>query len=163
MPIQYGYNSPVIQPTYGYPMMPAQSFAQAPVTMAPQPITGRNNYMIQVDGEMAAKAWQTPPDMKPGDVIPLWDADGVHVYFKSLDGYGRLNPTRKAKIIFEDEAQALPEGSSGAMQSAEPAGYVSKSDFESFRNEVRQMLNGIRQNGRNSQPSNPPRGGSENA
>ena len=100
MPIQYGYNSPVVQPTYGYPMMPAQSFAQAPVTMAPQPVVGRNNYMIQVDGEMAAKAWQTPPDMKPGDVI-------------------------------------------------------SKSDFESFRNEIRQMLSGDRQNGRRIQNNRP--------
>ena len=163
MPIQYGYNSPVIQPTYGYPVMPAQSFAQAPVAMAPQPVVGRNNYMIQVDGEMAAKAWQTPPDMKPGDVIPLWDADGMHVYFKSLDGYGRLNPTRKAKIVFEEEVQALPENTSGATRTMDPAQYVSKSDFDSFRNEVRQMLSGNRQNGRNPQQNNPPRGGSENA
>lgn len=170
MPIQYGYNSPVIQPTYGYPIVPAQSFAQAPVAMAPQPIMGRNSYMIQVDGEMAAKAWQTPPDMKPGDVIPLWDADGMHVYFKSLDGYGRLNPTRKARIVFEEETSALPEGSSGATQQQESVNgsgqYVSKAEFDSLRNDIasiRQMLSANRQNGRNSGMNNAPmnKGGNE--
>lgn len=170
MPIQYGYNSPVIQPTYGYSMMPAQSFAQAPVAMAPQPVMGRNSYMIQVDGEMAAKAWQTPPDMKPGDVIPLWDADGIHVYFKSLDGYGRLNPTRRARIIFEDEAPALPENTSGAVSRQEtmpnPGQYASKEDLDMLRNDIagiRQMLSANRQNGRNSGMNNAPmnKGGSE--
>lgn len=168
MALPYGYNPPITQTPYGYaPQVPMQSFAPAPMqpvmSMAPQPMMGRNAYMIQVDGEMAAKAWQVPPDMKPGDVIPLWDADGVHVYFKSLDGYGRLNPTRKARIVFEDEAPALPEGTSGASQPAEQPNYVSKSDFDSFRNEIRQMMNANRQNGRNSGQNNPQRGGSENA
>lgn len=69
MPIPYGYNMPISQ-------APLQYYAPAPMQAAP-PVTGRNNYMIQVDGEMAAKAWQCPPEMKPGDVIPLWDADGI--------------------------------------------------------------------------------------
>lgn len=163
---QYGFNMPIPPlPGYGY-QAPAASYGVAPIQPMPvmaQPM-GRNNYMIQVDGEMAAKAWQTPPEMKPGDVIPLWDADGVHVYFKSLDGYGRLNPTRKARIVFEDETAALPENTSGAMPPQENPNYVSKADFDSFRNEIRQMMSGNRQNGRNNgQPGNPQRGGSENA
>lgn len=163
MPIQYGYNMPVAQTPYGYQPSGLQSYAPAPMPMVPQVMPARNSYMIQVDGEMAAKAWQVPPDMKPGDVIPLWDADGIHVYFKSLDGYGRLNPTRKARIVFEDESPALPEGASGASQPAEQPNYVSKSDFDSFRNEIRQMMNANRQNGRNSGQNSPQRGGSENA
>lgn len=165
MAIQYGYNAPVAQTPYGYQQAPLAYYTPAPaVQMAPPPMAGRNNYMIQVDGEMAAKAWQMPPEMKPGDVIPLWDADGVHVYFKSLDGYGRLNPTRKARIVFEEETPALPENTSGAMPPQENPNYVSKADFESFRNEIRQMMSGNRQNGRNNGPQgNPQRGGSENA
>lgn len=163
MAIQYGYTAPGPLTPYGYQQSPLQYYAPAPI-QAPQPVMGRNSYMIQVDGEMAAKAWQCPPDMKPGDVIPLWDADGAHVYFKSLDGYGRLNPTRKARIVFEDESPALPEGVSGAAQPQENVDYVSKSDFDSFRNEIRQMMNQNRQNGRNSNPqNNQQRGGSENA
>lgn len=169
MAMPYGYNAPVSQTPYGYAQqMPMQSYAPAPMqpmmAMAPQPVMGRNAYMIQVDGEMAAKAWQMPPEVKPGDVIPLWDADGVHVYFKSLDGYGRLNPTRKARIVFEDETPALPEGNSGAARTEENPNYVSKADFDSFRNEIRQMMSANRQNGRNSgAQNNQQRGGSENA
>lgn len=159
----YGNQQPIMQTPYGYQATPMQPMppVQPVMQMVPQPM--RNNYMIQVDGEMAAKAWQCPPDMKPGDVIPLWDADGVHVYFKSLDGYGRLNPTRKARIIFEEDTPALPEGSSGAMPPQENPNYVSKADFDSFRNEVRQMLSGNRQNGRSQTGTQPQRGGSENA
>lgn len=167
MPIQYGYNMPISQTPYGYQQAPLQYYAPAPMQAAP-PVTGRNNYMIQVDGEMAAKAWQCPPEMKPGDVIPLWDADGVHVYFKSLDGYGRLNPTRKARIIFEDETQALPENASGAAPRQEsamdPNQYVSKAEFDGLKSDIasiRQMLSGNRQNGRNPQNA-PQRGNGEN-
>ena len=155
MPVQYGYSMPMVQTPYGYQQAPMQSYAPAPVVqMAPQPMGGRNAYMIQVDGEMAAKAWQCPPDMKPGDVIPLWDADGTHVYFKSLDGYGRLNPTRRARIVFEDEMQALPENTSGAAPRQNPEGeqYVSRTEFNNLRNDIadiRQMLSGSHQNGRN--------------
>lgn len=169
MAVQYGYNTPIVQAPYGYQPALMQSYAPSPVVpMAPQPIVGRNAYMIQVDGEMAAKAWQCPPDMKPGDVIPLWDADGMHVYFKSLDGYGRLNPTKKARIVFEDDAQALPENTSGAAPRQEPAmdpnQFVSKAEFDGLKNDIagiRQMLSGNRQNGRTA--SNvPQRGNGEN-
>lgn len=169
MAVQYGYNMPMVQAPYGYQPAPMQSYAPAPVvSMTPQPVVGRNTYMIQVDGEMAAKAWQCPPDMKPGDVIPLWDADGMHVYFKSLDGYGRLNPTRKARIIFEDEPQALPENTSGAASRQEPAmdpnQFVSKAEFDGLKSDIasiRQMLSGNRQNGRNPQNASQ-RGNGEN-
>ena len=123
--------------------------------------------MISVDGEMAAKAWPTPQEMRPGDVIPLWDVDGVHVYFKSLDGYGRLNPTRKARIVFEDEMPALPEGNSGTVRSSYDSDQVvTKQDFDTFRNEVMQALGQNRQNRSNAaqmpvQQAN--KGGRENA
>lgn len=168
MAIQYGYNMPVPQTPYGYQQAPIQYYAPAPVQTAPV-MPARNGYMVQVDGEMAAKAWQCPPDMKPGDVIPLWDADGIHVYFKSLDGYGRLNPTKKARIVFEDEISALPENASGASSrqesSMDPGQFVSKAEFDGLKNDIaniRQMLSGNRQNGRN--PQNvPQRGNGENA
>ena len=110
----------------------------------------RNGWMISVDGEMAAKAWPTPQEMRPGDVIPLWDVDGMHVYFKSLDGYGRLNPTRKARVVFEDSQPSLPEGQSGTAQPnalQNPDRYATKEDFEALKHEIRQMIGGNRQNG----------------
>jgi len=172
------YYGPMNMPVSGtYPVYPAypqqapmsygQPMPMPQVQMAPPPQLNRNGWMISVDGEMAAKAWPTPQEMRPGDVIPLWDVDGVHVYFKSLDGYGRLNPTRKARIVFEDEMPALPEGNSGTVRSSYDSDQVvTKQDFDAFRNEVMQALGQNRQNRSNTaqmpaQQAN--KGGRENA
>lgn len=169
-------NMPVSGTPYGYTMgqgVPATSYqVQMPmpqVQMIPpsQPMMNRNAWMISVDGEMAAKAWPTPQEMRPGDVIPLWDVDGMHVYFKSLDGYGRLNPTRKARIVFEDEMPALPEGNSGAVRTSYDSDQVvTKQDFDAFKNEVMQALGQNRQNRSNATPmpaQQANKGGRENA
>ena len=171
------YYGPMNMPVSGtyptYPIyQPAMSYSPPvqvpPVSMAQAPMLNRNGWMISVDGEMAAKAWPTPQEMRPGDVIPLWDVDGMHVYFKSLDGYGRLNPTRKARIVFEDETPVLPEGSSGAVQPAYNDQMATKQDlasittaFDSFKKEIMQALDQNRQNRSNAgQQTN--RGGREN-
>lgn len=138
------------------PYMPASY--QTPISMTPQPTPAQT--MISVDGEMAARAWQMPAGVAPGTVIPLWDVDMVHVYFKSVDNYGRLNPMRKARIVFEDEPQNLPEGQSGMSGNEQ---YVSKADFDAFRNEMRQMMGGKNQNGSYKQQGRDQRGGSDNA
>ena len=160
----YGYTMGQVVPASGYPGQMPMPMPQ--IQMASPPMINRNGWMISVDGEMAAKAWPTPQEMRPGDVIPLWDVDGVHVYFKSLDGYGRLNPTRKARIVFEDEIQALPEGNSGNSHTSYSDQVVTKQDFDDFRNEVMQVLGQNRQNRSNpagiqNQPVN--KGGRENA
>ena len=153
------YYNPINSQSYGY-AMPAQGY-MAPTYQVPQQ-PAQTPYMIQVDGEMAARAWQMPANLMPGTVIPIWDVDGIHVYFKSVDGYGRLNPTRKARIVFEEE-QNLPEASGNDQISGKTENYITKADFESFRNEVKQMLSGNRQNGSNyRQTGNPQRGGNEN-
>ena len=112
-----------------------------------------NNYWISVDGEMAARAWQMPANLPPNTIIPLWDLDGQHVYFKSTDAYGRINPIRKGKVVFEDEqASRLPSAmNEGQSESCAPAPssisntpdmneYVRKEDFEGLRQEIREML-----------------------
>lgn len=145
-------------PSQGY----AQTAYQMPVSAAPS-----TPYMIQADGEMAARAWQMPANVMPGTVIPIWDVDGIHVYFKSVDNYGRLNPTRKARIVFEDEQQSLTEGQSGNISGTEQ--YITKADFDSFRNEIKQMMSGNRQNGsygnnyRQNGGQSQQKGGNENA
>lgn len=135
----YSAPAPMYSQTYGVPAMPSY---QMPVSTTPA-----TPYMIQVDGEMAARAWQMPANLAPGTVIPIWDVDGIHVYFKSVDAYGRLNPTRKARIVFEDEQQNLPEASGSEQISGKNENYITRSDFDAFRNEVKQMLSGNRQNG----------------
>ena len=121
-----------------------------------------NNYWISVDGEMAARAWQMPANLPPNTIIPLWDLDGQHVYFKSTDAYGRINPIRKGKVVFDDEQQVsrLDSGSQnpvvGQSESCAPAptnvstapdlsGYVRKEDFDGLRQEIQEMLRNQRE------------------
>lgn len=131
------YNSYAVQ----QPTMPMQQSYGMPVG-------NTNSYMTSVDGEMAARAWQPLTPMVPNMVIPLWDLDGVHVYFKSTDAYGHMNPIRKGRVVFEDEQQNLP-GNSGASEShaenpqlrdTPETEYATKEDFEMLRKEIRSMM-----------------------
>lgn len=146
-PVGGAYFTPYVQPQMQVPMSGAQQNPQ---------------YMIQVDGEVAARAWQAPANLPPRTLIPLWDYDGRHVYFKSTDEYGRMNPIRKATVIFEDEQQNLPQGQSGQVQQQQQndngvsgaqsielpdmSRYMTKDDFESFKQDIRSMLTAQAQN-----------------
>ena len=105
-----------------------------------QPSQG-NQWMINVDGEVGAKAWQMPNNLPPNTVIPLFDLDGEHVYFRSVDAYGRMNPLRKGRVIFEEETKVLPQGQSGAGEpiQVDVDKYVTKEDFNELKNEIREM------------------------
>lgn len=129
--------------------IPAQPYPQT-MPLWSQPYS-QQTYMIYVDGETGAKAWQMPANLPPNSVIPLFDLDGQHVYFRSVDGYGRMNPLRKAKVVFEDP-QPLPEGQSGAPMQENTAQFATKKDMDDLKNEIRQMLAQNRQNGRNPVP-----------
>lgn len=95
---------------------------------------GPFNPMIMVEGEVGAKAWQMPNNLAPNTVIPLWDVDGEHVYFRSVDAYGRPNPMKTGKIVMDEEPtkDETPE-------------YATKQDLDSLKkeiiNEVRQRFN----------------------
>lgn len=127
------YNPGLFPVTYSY----TAPYMQQSASMAPVP----TNYMISVDGEQAARAWQMPAGVAPGTIIPLFDVDGVHVYFKSTNAYGQLNPLRKAKVVMEDEP-ALPAAgqSMEAPQMPDMGGFVTKDDLNELRKEIRGML-----------------------
>lgn len=99
------------------------------------------SYMTSVDGEMAARAWQPPVPLAPNTVVPLWDYDGQHVYFKSTDAYGRMNPIRKGRVVFDDETPEKIEVSEKPAQ--DMSGYVTKEDMDDFRREVRTMFRNL--------------------
>ena len=115
-----------------------QSYASMPVQT--------QQYMISVDGEGAAKAWQIPGGQTPNLIIPLWDLDGKHVYFKSTDAYGRMNPLRKGVIVFEEET--VPQNN----MSSEASPYVTIEDLNKLRDEIKSMLS--QQNNQNGSRNN---------
>ena len=109
-------------------------------------VASNPQYMINVDGEMAARAWQMPQNLAPNTVIPLWDLDGQHVYFKSVDAYGRINPLRKGTVVFEDEQQNLPQSQTkSGSEKPDMSKYVSKDDFDSFKRDVKSIMNDLKQ------------------
>ena len=107
-----------------------------------QQITQQPQYMINVDGENSAKSWQPQTPIQPNTIIPLFDSDGEHVYFKTYDAYGRMNPLRKGRIVFDDEIQVSETPS-------EPQ-YATKEDLDSLKNEIIELLSKRVQNGTNS-------------
>lgn len=142
------YQTPYTGNAYGAVPQPMMSGGQS----------STNQYMINVDGEGSARAWQPSMPVGPNTIIPLWDLDGQHVYFKSTDAYGRLNPIRKGRVIFEDE-QMLPQGQSGAgspenqqaqpvMPSIDTSQFLTKHDLDQFKNEIKAMLGSRNQNGK---------------
>lgn len=163
----YLYNAPGAGvPTYTNPYLPQPvGYSATSSYGAPS-----GNYWISVDGEMAARAWQMPPNLPPNTIIPLWDLDGQHVYFKSTDAYGRINPIRKGRVLFDDDSQNLPQGASEASVNT-PSGtnyvgdsgatgsakYVTKEDLkedlEGLKREIQDMFRQNQSNATAIQPS----------
>lgn len=131
-PVQYQNTNPYVTP---YPM---QQYTQ----QQSQP-----QYMYNVDGENAAKSWQPNVIPQPNTIIPLFDSDGQHIYFKTYDAYGRMNPLRKGRIVFDDEINISE--TSAAPQMPDMSNYVTKADFEAFRKELLETRQQQNQNGNN--------------
>ena len=146
MPIGYPYMQQ--QMPYGM-QQPAYQYTYAPQQAAP------NQYMITVDGEVGARAWQMPMNLPPNTVVPLWDVDGEHIYFRTIDAYGRLNPLRKGRIVMEQETQVLPQGQSGDSQPAQQApqidtgNFVTKDEFQELKQMIQNLSNQNQNRNRN--------------
>lgn len=98
-------------------------------------------YMINVDGENSAKSWQPQVAPQPNTIIPLFDSDGQHVYFKTYDNYGRMNPIRKGRIVFDDEINDNESSQDSMIQ--DMSGYATKEDFYGIKKElesIKEML-----------------------
>lgn len=102
-------------------------------------------YMINVDGENSAKSWQPASVPQPNTIIPLFDSDGEHVYFKTYDSYGRMNPLRKGRIVFDD-----PNEPDTHKPEVDMSSYATKEDLNKIREELMsQIQNKTNQNGNN--------------
>lgn len=105
------------------------------------PLQGNQMICAYVQGEAAAKAYP----IAPGQFAILLDSEKNAMYTKTTDGLGRPLPIR----IF-DYAERI--------QTPDPVteneNYVSKSDFDNFKNEIREMLknNQNKQNNYKKQP-----------
>ena len=140
-----GWN--LIMPNYYNPYMSAyplgyagfNAYANNPMQQVPQPVQQQPQYMINVDGENSAKSWQPTIPVQPNTIIPLFDSDGQHVYFKTYDAYGRMNPLRKGRIVFDDEVQ-INETPSEQVQTPDMTAYATKDDLDKMKEELEEKL-----------------------
>ena len=120
--------------------MPAQSYTPA------QPPMQSN--VIGVDGEIGAKAFNIPNGST--GPIALWDTNDNVIYMRTFNAAGMPMPLKRLRYVEEEPVQILP-GQSGS--SIDTSQFVTKSDFEQLRQEIRQM---------NAQPHNNQQGQNRN-
>lgn len=97
---------------YQYPYYPAQ-----------QPNTqNRDNGLVWVQGEAGAKSYL----VAPGATVLLMDSEGSKFYLKTADASGVPMPLR----VFEYKEL-------GAREPDKPVAYVTKEEFEKFKEELK--------------------------
>jgi len=135
---------------------PQQSYMQQPQyqqqSYAPQQAPLKA--MEWVEGEVGAKAFQMPQGWPANQPIPLWDSTDTNIYLKSWSQMGIPNPMQKLHYEMpEQQNQALLQsgnGNNSGNMSGTPQNYITKEDFEAFKNEVKTALqnqSGTNQNG----------------
>lgn len=93
------------------------------------------NGIIWVQGENAAKAYP----VASGQSVLLMDSEDSVMYIKSTDQSGMPQPLR----IFEYKERTGHQNASG-MASKPSEDYVSRKEFEAFREAVRREIKGIK-------------------
>lgn len=130
-----------VNPYGGYgtigPMMPQQGYT--PSQQLPM-----SSNVIPVDGEVGAKAYMVPNGST--GPIALWDTNDNVIYLRTFNAAGMPNPLKKLRYTEEEPDQMLPNSQSGSTPQVDTSKFVTKEDFESLRNEIRQMNSVMRQN-----------------
>lgn len=124
----YNYYFP--QQYFGNQQMPLQASQ-----MASNAQQGQSANLIWVQGENAAKAYP----VASGQSVLLMDSEDSIMYIKSTDQSGMPQPLR----IFEYKEKTQSHNSP-VMASKPSEEYVSRKEFEAFRNDVRKEIQGIR-------------------
>lgn len=129
----YNYYPNYFQPSPFFPNN-AQMPQNSP-QMAQNASPASNSGIIWVQGESAAKAYP----VASGQSILLMDSEDSVMYIKSTDQSGMPQPLR----IFDYTERTAQHSEAGVMK--KPAEeYVSRAEFEEFREDVKRSIKGIR-------------------
>lgn len=115
---------------YGNQQMPPQASQ-----MASNAQQGQSANLIWVQGENAAKAYP----VASGQSVLLMDSEDSVMYIKSTDQSGMPQPLR----VFEYKEKTGHQNAS-VIASKPSEDYVSRKEFEAFRDDVRREIKGIR-------------------
>ena len=133
----------MIAPQFGYPYYPpVNSLYQQPAPLPQQqPVQQqiRSGGIVSVSGEEEARRYP----VAPGYTVTMRDDTGPYLYEKTM-GFSQLDQPifRKARIVFEDAAQAAQEKQEQASTSA--VVYAELSQLEALRDAVAADLNALR-------------------
>ena len=125
---------------YGQPMY--QSYGQVP---AQSQYSGMQQSMQSsqgikwVDGEAEAKGTPIP---NGASQFAMWDINEPIIYIKSLNQMGMPNPMQKARYKLEQKEQShnMSNGMSRDEEKQNDSQYVTKSDFEQMKNELKELV-----------------------
>lgn len=136
LPVSYGgsaYQMPQVQQSYAPAQPPMQS------------------NIIGVDGEIGAKAFNIPNGST--GPIALWDTNDNIIYMRTFNAAGMPLPLKKLRYTEEEPVPLLPAQSGATVDTSQ---FVTKSDLEQLRNEIRQMAQqrNMNQNGNQRRPDN---------
>lgn len=133
----------MIAPQFGYPYYPPVSglYQQPAPLPQQQPVQQqiRSGGIVSVSGEEEARRYP----VAPGYTVTMRDDTGPYLYEKTM-GFSQLDQPifRKARIVFEDAAQAAQEKQEQASTSA--VVYAELSQLEALRDAVAADLNALR-------------------
>jgi hypothetical protein len=114
---------------YGNQQMPQNS-----PQMPPNAQQTAGGGIIWVQGESAAKAYP----VANGQSILLMDSEDSVMYIKSTDQSGMPQPLR----IFDYKERSVSHSNAGVIKPNDE--YVSRAEFEEFREDVKRSIKGIR-------------------
>jgi hypothetical protein len=100
-----------------------------------QPVATSNSGILWVQGEQAAKAYP----IGAGQSVLLMDSEDSLMYIKSTDQSGMPQPLR----VFEYKERTGAR-SEAAIATSRSEDYVSRAEFEEFREDVKRSIKGIR-------------------
>ena len=100
-----------------------------------QPVATSNSGIIWVQGEQAAKAYP----IGAGQSVLLMDSEDSLMYIKSTDQSGMPQPLR----VFEYKERTTGKAEA-PIATSRSADYVTRDEFEEFREDVKRSIKGIR-------------------
>lgn len=129
----WGYGSP--QPMYQSYAQPMNQGQYSGMQQSAQGTQG----IKWVDGEAEAKGTPIPAGVSQ---FAMWDINEPVIYIKTLNQMGMPNPMQKAHYKLEQKEQSGNMNNSMSRQDEkeERSEYVTKSDFENMKNELKELL-----------------------
>ena len=111
-------------------------------TYQPQSFSNNNMKSMEwVDGEVGAKAFQMPQGWPAETPIVLWDNSEKKIYLKSWNNMGMPNPMQE--LTYEIKEHTNPALLPSNISGSDASNYVTKDDFDKFKEELRNMINNV--------------------